>query len=75
MRQSSSAISQTVPQRLINRDRAAGSIQVNGPGSFKRGFGRKIQAESYAEFTLLPVGVLLQFRSAQGKRRDRRTKA
>src|ERR1700687_4764244 len=65
MRQSSSPISETVSQSLVGRDRAIYSVQSNGPRRRKRRLGRKIQAEGNAKLTLLTVGVLLQFCSAE----------
>src|SRR6202030_2004318 len=58
-------ISETVSWRLVGHDGAIGSVQSNGPGRRKLRLGRKIQAEGNTELTLLPVGVLLQFCSAQ----------
>ena len=65
MRQSSSPISETVSQRLVGRDGAIGSVQSNGPRRRKLRLGRKIQAEGNTKLTLLTVGVLFQFCSAE----------
>src|SRR5579864_1411280 len=65
VRQLSSTICKTVPQCLVHSDRAAGSVQPNGPRRCELRLGRKVQTERNAELALLSVGVLFQFCSTQ----------
>ncbi len=65
MRHLRSPIDQAIAERLINLDRAFGSIQSYGPRRCQLRFRRKIQTQRNAEFALLAVGVLLQFGAAQ----------